>query len=578
MHYIHKIKIRVYKTKYLDVKFIVIYKDDNYIMKLKLVSLCIDNFDYYSPTCFPLGLLNISKILKNQKVEVELFDLNKFILENEVDHNNLITYVTIELVKTLPDYIGFYTRMDILPKVLVCAKKIKKLLPNTIILLGGPGVYSIEREIMNNMPFIDLIVCGEGEKIIENLFKGGKLNTRLQDIKGIVFKQNNNVIMTEKNDPINNLDLLPIPEIVKTKIEEKEIFVPIEAGRGCPYCCNFCSTSLYWNRKYRVKSPKRLVEEIKYIINEYNCYKFTFIHDNLTVSENYIESLSKELKQNNLNIEWNCSARIDSMNENIIKLLKESGCNSIFFGIESGSEKIQKIIGKNIDLNTIIRNLELCDKYKMKTVKSFIIGFREELKEDINLTLELAIKVSNFSYNERVQINYLLPIVGTAIVKKNINELNINYRRILLLHDKRNEKLITKEEKEFISLYPKIFSSYYTLSSNIDLDSYQIAFCFSHLLAFYNKTLNIICGRYGFRPIDLFEYIVKNCDDCNSCAKNALLSTLGGKGVCSYFNKFIYEIMPNITNIEKYIIDYETLKRNEFVKEKIDKLTKNYTI
>lgn len=539
-------------------------------MNIALVSLELDFDNEYDPIFFPLGLSCIAPILIECGLKVTFFDLNKIVHTKENTYQNFLNDLSDDLLKSQPDYIGFYTRSDLLPRVLLCAEEIKHKNPDVKIILGGPGTFSVELDVLESFPFIDLIVIGEGELTMKELFFHGKLSDNLHLINGIAYNENDKVIITPDRELINDLDSLPYPirfmELDKALIQNK-IPIGIEAGRGCPYECSFCSTSPFWKRKYRVKSPKRLLDEVEILYNRGYTY-FTFIHDNLLVSEKYVLELADEFRKRQLNISWLCSARIDNINETIISSVKESGCESIYFGIETGSSKMQKVMGKNIKIEDIDNVLAICDKYKIKSTKSFIVGFEEETLNDINDTLYVAIKTANCRWNGLVQLHYLMPTPGTQVAAKRKNKLILDQKQISGVSYKRGSKYFDEKESLLIAKYQNIFLNFYKIECTLPIDLYDISYCFAHWIYYYPKTLYILCIEHKIAPIDLFIRISKNCSDCGHCVDRAISSTIGGDGICTNPLLSISDIA--LSPMDNFIINYEMNRRNELVKVETD--------
>lgn len=528
-----------------------------------MVSLDVDAGGKYNSNYFPMGLLILREIIAKKGLQVDLFDINKYISQNDFKHNTLNDIAKC-IVENNPQFVAFFTRCDILPNVLKMAERVKTITLDTTVILGGPGVYGNETDILNNFNAVDIIIRGEGEKTVDRLFCADGLKD-MSDIPGLAFRKNGKLFVTKDVDLIVDLDSIPFAKRDET-IRERDM-IQIEAGRGCPYNCSYCSTSVFWERNYRTMSPKRVVDEIQSLILKYRHSDFTFLHDNLTVSEGYVRDLVEEIKNRDLHFYWGCCARIDNVNENIICMLKDGGCRHIFFGIESGSVKIQKSIGKNIDLETIYDNMDICEKYDMSITHSYVLGFPEETDEDVNDTLRLAIKLANYNCSELAQLNYLMPIPSTRITNENLNDLRLDENQILLMQNKYTDQIPGLElDLDYISKYPKIFSSFYKIPVLHSFDLYKAVYCFSHLILYYKKTLKILCEKYKIAPVDLFKLISQKCEDCD-CHKRAYDTSMGGHGVCMEFDKFVMNIVPHFSEMDKFITKYETAKRNKIGKK-----------
>ncbi len=534
--------------------------------KIVLANLDIANGENYDLGYYPLGLSSIGPVIESCGVEVVYFDIN-IELEKKKQSNSTYINAAIAILKYKPDYVGFMTRCDILPRVLLCAKLIKVYNSKIKIILGGSGVSTIEKEVLEKFRYVDLIIRGEGENTVKELFDGGKLCSNIYNINGIAFADKKGIYFTSKRELIMNLDDLPYPKrlINKSVSDKKSIY--IEAGRGCPYNCSFCSTSLFWERKYRVKTPSRLLNEIENMyLKGYE--HFILIHDNLAVSIEYINALKNEFVQRNLPVTWSCSTRVDLVNEEKLSCMSQAGCTKIYFGIESGSQEQQRKIGKNLNVDVIMEKLFLCKKYKIISTRSFIIGFEGETSNDINSTLELAIRTTSVGQGT-TQLHYLIPIAGTKATNAGKNKLVFDEKLITFLATRSDKIFIDDEERKLILDNPMIFSSFYKINSADYQDKYNLVYCFSHYLIYYPKLLNFFMDR-DILPLTIWKYIKENCSDCYNCVIRSNESGEGGQGICTNPLKYFSELC-NFSSVEQYIINYENEKRNYIINNQLYK-------
>ncbi|MBE6934492.1 MAG: B12-binding domain-containing radical SAM protein [Ruminococcaceae bacterium] len=175
----------------------------------------------------------------------------------------------------------------------------------------------------------------------------------------------------------------------KNSAGRTEGLFPIDAGRGCPFGCSYCSTKTFWGRKYRLKSPRRIAEEIQQIHEHFGATQFNFEHDMFTMNKKSITETCRLIKSFDFKIFWRCSARIDCIDEALIDTMFDAGMRILYIGIETGSARMQKIINKNLDLNIVLPMLSYIRKKGVSVVTSFIYGFPEETEEDISATIAL---------------------------------------------------------------------------------------------------------------------------------------------------------------------------------------------
>jgi len=254
-----------------------------------------------SAIAMPLNLMILSSIGNDYNQKIDILDLDFIVKkDNTIDYLSFLFNTILE--KNI-NVIGITTNCLNYPIVILLVEKIKDFNKKLIVFLGGPQAGLCAEETMISYKNIDFIIIGEGEntfrELLENDFTG------LEKISGLCIRsEGNKVLLTEKRKLIFNLDDTPYPnyqgidifEYLK-EIEKNQIpVVPIEVGRGCPYNCTFCCTSLFWERKYRTKSVSRVLNEIENYI-KLGAKKFTFIHDNLAVNHQYIKELSIELSK-----------------------------------------------------------------------------------------------------------------------------------------------------------------------------------------------------------------------------------------------------------------------------------------
>ena len=128
----------------------------------------------------------------------------------------------------------------------------------------------------------------------------------------------------------------------------KETDIELEAGRGCPYGCTFCSTSPFWGRKFRIKSVEALICEMVSFNKKYGVTKFSLVHDMFTANPGHLEHFCNNIIQEVPNFTWGCSSRVDVLNEAIIDKMRKANCKGIYLGIETGSPSMQKLINMQV--------------------------------------------------------------------------------------------------------------------------------------------------------------------------------------------------------------------------------------
>jgi len=275
------------------------------------------------------------------------------------------------------------------------AKKVSSLLRNngTLTIYGGPNATVNWQKYID---FFDIIVKGEGEITVDEVLDCVENNRSLRDIEGIVFKENGNIINNPDRPFIQNLDKLNYParEILDLKKYQRHArpyldVYPVDtvvSSRGCPFACTFCSSKYFWKRIYRARLPEEVVKEIKYLINRFGTKGIFFNEDLFTVSKERVLQFCRLVKP--LGIVWACEAKVGTVDEEMLKAMKESGCKAMLFGLESCSNKTLKLINKKITVEQSQETIKLCKKFDIYTHAWFMIGLPHETKEDMLYTIK----------------------------------------------------------------------------------------------------------------------------------------------------------------------------------------------
>lgn len=280
----------------------------------------------------PLGLLRLAAVAENSGHNVELVQLDRHILPCLGDQNWKSFPLTLaNLIGRKPfDILGFSARGDTLPLIIEIARQHKLKYKNVKIILGGPGVAFVAENILCTFPFIDIVVCGEGEQTFAELLSALECHDALSDIKGIIFKNAcGKIVKTPIRPLLKNLDLLPaIPyHLVDGTLMKPEFQrIGIEVGRGCPNGCRFCTTCTFWGRTVRMRSPQKILAEMKMLNQKYGIRSFVLIHDNIFSNRKFIQNFCRIVRNNLPGANWSVSVSLNFITPEIVKTVASSGC------------------------------------------------------------------------------------------------------------------------------------------------------------------------------------------------------------------------------------------------------------
>lgn len=276
--------------------------------------------------------------------------------------------------------------------------------------------------------------------------------------------------------------------------------ISIEVGRGCPFNCTFCSTSLFWGRNFRIKSISDIILEMKYFHEKFHVMEFKFEHDMFTQNKKYIMSFCDKLIEENLPFTWTCSSRIDVLDDEIINHMSKARCTKMYVGIESGSSFIQEVIHKNLNIEKAKHNIMRLYQCGIEVTTSFIYGFPEEKIEHLKETLEFISYLYTHGIFE-IQLHMFIPLPNTEELLKVEDKLIYNPNNINLgiYHSCIEEK----EIHEMILSYPKIFSQFYTFPSEVRDNNESLSLFIMYITNSYR--IFQCCLKYLIQTYGLYE-------------------------------------------------------------------------
>jgi hypothetical protein len=266
--------------------------------------------------------------------------------------------------------------------------------------------------------------------------------------------------MRNANGPlILDLDTLPFPAFHLYPHMEKCTYIPLELGRGCPFACTFCSTNDFFRRRFRLKSPQHMLAEMRRIKDTYGIQSFDLVHDMFTVDRKRVAEFCHALLDSGEKFYWGCSARSDCIDDQLIELMAQAGCRGIFFGIETGSARLQTIIDKGLDLDEAAERIGTCDKFEIKTAVSLITGFPEETTSDLRDTVGFFMDSLRYDWADP-QLCILAPLADTPIYKQ--HRSNLIFDDVISDMSFQGWKQDPADVK-MIEDYPELFPNFYSV-------------------------------------------------------------------------------------------------------------------
>ena len=423
----------------------------------------------------PVGILSLAAVLEAKGLQPAVVDLNRVYYEWLQGSRNQ-RHAETDFCSFAGDYFagrdfdgvdffGFSTVCSSYPVTLRIAAEVKRAHPESVVVLGGPQASVVDIATLRAYPSIDLVVRGEAEQTLPALVDALAGHGALSAIPGITFRRNEDgeIVRNPASPLVADLDALPFPAFHLFPDVRFCRHFPLELGRGCPFSCTFCSTNDFFRRNFRLKSPAQMLADMRRIRQTYGINSFELVHDMFTVDRKrvvaFCEALLESKRKNPEDaFIWGCSARTDCVDEELIELMSKAGCRGIFFGIETGSKRMQKIIDKGLELNDSAERVRSCDKFKINTAVSLMAGFPDETMTDLRDTAAFFVDSLRYDYADP-QLSILAPLAGTPISTQHKDALQLNDDVADMSYRGWRQ---APEDHAMIAAHPEIFSSFYS--------------------------------------------------------------------------------------------------------------------
>lgn len=360
----------------------------------------------------PIGLYYIAALLRDKAYDATILNL--------AGCDGDPVQVFRQSVKQLaPNIIGFSVMNPNRWNAVECARWAKKSDPSVKIVFGGPAATFMTESLFKNCPELDFAVRGEGE--LSFLELAGMLaqndEDALAEIPGIAYKKDGKIIRTEDRDLCPDLDILPHPSRYFT-------YPHLSMSRGCPGNCTFCGSPKFWGqRKVRFHSPEWFAEEVNALARK-GVRHFFISDDTFTMDKEKVIEFCSLLEKNTPGITWNAISRVDFIDADILYAMRKAGCIQISYGVESGAEKIRKVLGKPIEEKKIIDAFALTRRYGILPRAYFIYGSPGETRRTISDSIGLMKKIMPLS-----AIFYMLTLFpGTYLYRQALQKEKISDR------------------------------------------------------------------------------------------------------------------------------------------------------
>ncbi len=352
-----------------------------------------------------LSLTYLASVLEEDGVEVEILDLLTTSYSPQKVENKIESFE--------PDIIGATCVTRSYPQTLEILQHCKEVDQDIPIIVGGPHVTFTPQETLEEAEWIDFVVKGEGEYTLKELVRkidGGEKD--FESVKGIAYRDDKGkVVINQGREPIENLDEIPFPArdlLPLAKYRALGSRCDIITSRGCPFNCIFCVAPRMFGKKVRFRDPKSVLDEMEEVLDL--GFEINFADDTFTLNHDHVYAILDEIIDRGLDITWTANGRVDTVDRELLRRMKEAGCTSIFYGVESGDPEVLDTSKKGITHDQVEEAVEITKDVGLHVITSYILGLPGETTETMDRTLEFA---DNLGTDYTVHV--LAPLPGTEL-------------------------------------------------------------------------------------------------------------------------------------------------------------------
>jgi anaerobic magnesium-protoporphyrin IX monomethyl ester cyclase len=351
-------------------------------MKVLLIDPPVKIWELMGNCCAPpLGLAYIAAVLEQHDIPVELIHCNGMGVTWE-ELPGLIR-------KASPDIVGTGALTPMIPGAVRTARIAKEVDPDIITVVGGSHVTFTYEDTLQEVPDIDIIVRGEGEETIIELVDCLEAGKDLATVKGIAYRDNGNVTVTERRPPVD-VNALPLPAYHLLPMENYyfeflEEFSTMLTSRGCPFSCTFCSEWGFWSHPWRPRSPEQVGEELELVTRTYKKKSVWFGDDCFNVDYNHIKGICEEIRERDIDVQWFYQGRADFLvkYKDLLPLMRKTGNVMTQIGVEASTDEGLARLNKKTTVDQVRKAVNLLKEHDIISQGLIIVGTYDETVESI---------------------------------------------------------------------------------------------------------------------------------------------------------------------------------------------------
>lgn len=336
---------------------------------------------------FPsLALLQLAAWIRHNDFPVQLIDLHA---------ENLYPKDAADRVRDYDPHIVALTAKTLgWPAVIEIAQMVRATCPKALIVVGGPHLSIYPKESLTWDCF-DMAVVGDGEDVLLDICEHVESGSALDEIPGTMVRTKDGSVKQNPGRPVpKDIDKFPIPawDLVDPNryncLTLLKPFATMVTTRGCPWHCGYCSQ--VYSEKLRFRDPILVVDEMEYLVKTYGIREIVMFDETFTIGKKRMKKLADEILRRNLKVKFNIRARVDTVDRDVLTWLKKAGLRSIHMGVEAGTDRVLKIMNKQITREQTERAFRIAREVGIETRGYFMIGYYDSTPEDIEETIKFA--------------------------------------------------------------------------------------------------------------------------------------------------------------------------------------------
>jgi len=334
----------------------------------------------------PLGIAYLAAAARRAGHGVSIVDAHA----NDLDHSSVLR----ALKHIAADVVGLTSTTFNWPVVTELARRLRQEREDLPIWVGGPQLSLYARECMAE-PAVDVAVVGEGDETLVELLSRLADGEDCAGVAGTIVRREDELVHGPDRPPVEDLDGLPFPALDLLPLQRYRSldlptpFVSMVTSRGCPFRCRYCS-QVYVGGTYRAHGPARVVAEMTRAVRRFRAREIVFFDETFTLDDSWVQAVCEGILAADLDVPWNVRTRVDRLDGETLLAMREAGCCSIHVGIEAGTDRVQRLMNKKLDLSGVGDALHAARRFGIETRGYFMLGYPGETRDEIEQTLQLS--------------------------------------------------------------------------------------------------------------------------------------------------------------------------------------------